>query len=138
MTVITDDLNQKPRTMFWVVFHDRISQQRPWYAFMLRPGFYHCWVFTSARAGTVILNPLKRTWFLSWQPCDPQELAEHFLADARYRILVIDRPAEAVYHRVTFPNCVAVVKACLGVKSHAITPYQLYRDLLQQGAVEIK
>ena len=126
------------RQLFWIVFHDRLTLQRKWYYLFLRPGFYHCAVMKAGIAGTIIMNPLHGTWVLDWIPQDIHEVTRQLLDDPRYRVLVIDRPSDARYTRFCWMHCVNAVKACLGIKSSAITPYQLYRDLLQMGATEIK
>lgn len=125
------------RQTFIVVFHDRLLPVRRWWHFLTKPGFYHCFVMKAAKAGTIIFQPLRGTWFLDWVPKDAPNCCAELLKDPRYKVLVVDRPGDASYNRAGPIHCVNVVKACLGVKSRAVTPYQLYRDLLQMGAVEI-
>lgn len=126
------------RQLFWVVFHDRVFQRRRWYHIFNTPGFYHCFVMKAGIAGTIVLNPMMKTWLLDWIPQDIHETVTQLLHDDRYRVLVIDRPPDASYNRFGLIYCVSAVKSCLAIKSRAITPFQLYRDLLQMGAVEVK
>ncbi|TXH55978.1 MAG: hypothetical protein E6Q97_07555 [Desulfurellales bacterium] len=132
------DWQPPPTRQYWVVFHDRVSPERSLTGMWLKPGFCHCFAFVAGMAGAVAVNPLKTTWDVGWWPGEPHDLAMHFLSDPRCRVLTIARPGDARYYWLTLPNCVGVVKAMLGIKSLAVTPYQLYRDLLNYGAVELR
>lgn len=127
-----------PRQQFIIVFSDRLHMQRRWYHIFLRPGFFHVYLMREAKAGTIFFQPMLRTWILDWRPQDTMEIIGELLRDGRFRVLVMDRPGDGVYYRFGPIHCVNVVKACLGIKSRAFTPFQLYRDLLQMGAIELK
>lgn len=130
---------QKPgRQLFWIVFCDRLSRDWRWWHIFLRPGYFHCYIMKKAQAGTIVFQPFLYTWGLDWYPSDIEDVARTLITDGRFSVLVMDRPAEGAYSRRGPLHCVNVVKACLGITCRALTPYQLYRALLQQGAVEIK
>lgn len=134
MTIRTDT---PPRRVFYVVFNDRLCRPRRWWHLFCRPGFYHCWCYSETSGGVVVLQALERRWNVDWYQASAESFAAQLLADGRTRILVIDRPGDARYNPCRPIYCVQVVKAALGLLSSAWTPFQLYRDLLQMGAVEI-
>lgn len=127
------------RRIFWVVFEDRMTLNSHWFHWFLSPGFFHCWVFYGAKAGTVALHPLRNTWGLEWMPCEPHEFAQQLYEhpEQRYRILVIDRSTRFAYTIRGVITCVSVVKACLNLRGWAITPKQLYKHLIKLGAIEV-
>lgn len=127
------------RKVYWVVFEDRMSLDWHWWHIFLKPGFYHCWVFTAGDAGTITMQHLRAGWHLGWHPCEPHELGQELYShpESRYRVLVIDRPTSFSYTWRGVITCVSVVKACLNIRCWAITPYQLYRHLLEIGAYEV-
>lgn len=106
-----------------------------WWARIFRPGFRHVyavswyadqerWVeFNPSRYGTVI-----RIW--------NNEQFPGVLAQMLEETTVVLRVASRRdrMHTAPFAYCVAAMKALLGVRSWALTPHGLYRDLIARGA----
>lgn len=118
----------------WLVFFTEPTGAA-WWARVLRPGFRHCyalswyadqerWVeFNPSRTGTVI-----RLW-------REEEIAPRLarLLDEASVVLRVASRSNRL-NAPLFAFCTAEVKALLGVRSWAWTPFGLYRVLLRRGA----
>lgn len=106
-----------------------------WWARVLRPGFRHCyavawyadqecWVeFNPTRVGTVIRL---------WKKEDFPARLTVMLAESTVVLRVIARADRGNAPAIAF--CVGQMKALLGIRSWALTPFGLYRDLRKRGA----
>jgi hypothetical protein len=125
---------ETPPARLWLIFFGD-TPRRAWWANVLRPGFRHIaamswyaaeqrWVyFDPACSGTVI-----RILTADEAPA----LIDRLLAQSSAVLRVASRHDRGNAPAVCF--CVGQVKALLGVRSRALTPYGLYRDLLARGA----
>lgn len=118
----------------WLIFF--LEPDGPaWWARVLRPGFRHLcavsrydsadrWLyFHPARTGTSI-------------QIFTDEQIKVVITDLLARSSVVLRVASRQERRnaPAMVFCVAEIKALLGIRSRALTPYRLYRDLIARGA----
>ena len=123
-----------PPARLWLLF---FADPRgvAWWCRILRPGFRHCyaacWYHDAQR--WVVFNPTRRGTVIElWAEDQFGRRLAQFLDESSVVLRVASR-----HERRTAPAmawCVAEVKALLGVRSAAVTPYRLYRDLLARGA----
>lgn len=118
--------------LWLVIFYE--TPERAWWANLLRPGFRHVaalswfadqqrWVyFGPALKGTSI-----ELFTADQAPAMFAELAEHAAAVVRFPARQDRFGAPPVSH------CIGAVKGLLGIRSWALTPFGLYRDLLARG-----
>lgn len=134
--------------MTWYIGFCDFAGSGPLKAFV-RPGFGHVFAFASAGHGLLVAEPV--AWGLSLKylprpagrgayPADV--LAAEWLATTpRLTLLRVRVPRMQVptarHLSFALPTCVSVVKAVLGLRAWAVTPWQLYRVLLKAGAVPV-
>lgn len=127
-------VTRAPLPRLWLVFFGEAAS-RPWWGRFFRPGFRH------VRAAA---------WFdqtSRWMLFDPTIRGIHIEIEtdeafaARWAELYGSSAAilrmRSEYGRGALPPafwCVGAVKALLGIRSCALLPHGLYRDLLAQGA----
>jgi hypothetical protein len=128
--VVTDRL-------WLVMFGD--TPRRAWWANLLRPEFRHVWAvswyadqerwveFNPARTGTII-----RLWTADQFPA----VLTVLLRDSAAVLRVASRTDR--WNASASAYCVGAVKSLLGIRSPALTPYGLYRDLLARGAEQVQ
>lgn len=110
-----------------------------WWARALRPGYRHVcaaswyaaeerWVyFNPARPGTTVA-------IFTAEQFAP--LLEQLLARSSAVLRAASRYERGAAPAAAF--CVGEIKALLGIRSWALTPYGLYRDLLARGAENVR
>lgn len=114
-----------------VVFHDRIESRHP-LAFLLRRGFWHCfccvlsnglWIQIDGEEGVPVVRYL----------CEDDEfdLVAHYRDQGCTVVETVQR-AECLPSPLALRNCVGLVKATLCIRSWAITPYGLYKHLVNR------
>lgn len=118
----------------WLVFFGD-TPRRAWWANLLRPGYRHIaamscyadterWVYVDPALHWTVIRVLTQ------EQAGPQIAA--LLEQSTAVLRVASRPGRGC--APTFPWCVGQIKALLGIKSWALTPWQLYRALLARGA----
>jgi hypothetical protein len=122
----------KPR--IWIVFFGD-TPRRAWWANFLRPGFRHIaavsWYPETER--WVYFDPALRGTVIGVFTADQAPaMFDQLLARSTVVLRVASRHGRGA--APAFPWCVGAVKSLLGVRSRALTPYALYRDLLAMGA----
>lgn len=127
--------NLLPR--LWLVFFSS-GHVPSWWSRFLRPGFRHCCAasFYSDLGLWVYFNPTRRGTVI--QIFTPDEFGPRFqglinesAAIVRVRSQHCRRSASAAFF------CVGAIKALLGIRSGALVPMGLYRDLLRIGAEQV-
>lgn len=121
----------------WLLFFCD-TPRRAWWANVLRPGYRHIvalgwhayaqrWVcFDPTLHGTLLVVLTEEQ-----SPKVIDELLERSTAVLRFPSLYGRGAAPA------FPWCVGAIKSLLGIRSAALTPWQLYCDLRARGAAVI-
>lgn len=108
-----------------IVFHDHGCH---WLDPLLRPGFRHVlcaiddgryWIQVDGRTGRPVIELLADNTF---------PLADHYRGQD-FTVLDHFCGDDPVTLPLTLTNCVGLVKTTLGIRSLAVTPYQLYRSL---------
>lgn len=123
-----------PPARLWLVF---FSSPRgvAWWCRILRPGFRHVyaasWYADADR--WVVFNPTRRGTVIElWSAADFPRRLDQFLAESSAVLRVASRHERE--HPPPMPWCVGQVKALLGIRSAALTPWQLYHALRARGA----
>ncbi len=111
-----------------VVFHSQVERAHPLARFM-KPGFWHCfvvvcsddlWILIDGHMGVPVVKYVAKD--------DGFDLAAFYRSQGCVVVEMEQREACPVLP-LTWRSCVGLVKAVLGVRSWAVTPYQLYRYL---------
>lgn len=109
-----------------------------WWCRILRPGWRHCYAasFYNDRQMWVVFNPTRRGTVIELWPRDEfGPRLEQFLEESSAVLRVASRHDRG--HQPAAPWCVGSVKALLGIRSAALTPWRLYHALLARGAEEV-
>lgn len=134
------DPGDQPITWWWVVFADHapVGPRAPaWVHLVTRRDFRHVWAFKAVELGTAILDPMLAGVDVRWTPWAADKCAQACL-EAGHRVVRLAQFDAGGYSVRGLITCVSVVKSAIGLKSSAvITPFQLYRELLRQGAFEL-
>jgi hypothetical protein len=129
-------------TLWWVVFADEVilegANPAPWpIRWLTSVGFRHVFAFTAGEQGTQIIDPMWSGLDVRWSPFTPDQCAQACL-DTHHRVLKLAKFENRSYPLRGVITCVSVVKAVVGLRAWmAITPRQLYRELIKQGALEL-
>lgn len=137
--VAFEDVEPKhPSTTRWGKFLDFL------YRGIGREGFRHVFCFAQWPVGGLQMHVSRfglRPFFLFNKDGSPF-CCENYALGLAYegrKVLRIELPVEEVdMRRVAncIPSCVTLIKVTLGIKSWAVSPYGLYKDLLKAGALE--
>jgi hypothetical protein len=127
-------VEREPLRRLWLIAFE--NPVRPaWWARFLRPGFRHiraCAYYPEANQWLFFNPTLRGTVIELWQGED----ADCWLGEMALSATIVLRfPSK--YERSAAPMtfyCVGAIKGLLGLRSTALTPYGLYRDLLARGA----
>lgn len=98
------------------------------------PGYRHCFLITRGELGSILYDP---HWFglsLSWAPQPPEAVAKICL-DHGHKVLMFEQKKIQSYALRGIMTCVSAIKMAIGIKKWwIITPKQLYKRMLRQGA----
>jgi hypothetical protein len=132
----------EPLPLWFVAFID--SNCEVWFQRLLKPGFRHCFAFgwDENAQRWVYVDPLWETIYLrAFSHAEIGCVFARLNAQGARLVAMASRPQ---LPRARFPrprlmlSCVSAIEALLGLSSAcAVTPYRLYRTLLEQGAVRI-
>lgn len=122
------------RARLWLVFFGD-GHLAPWWAWLLRPGFRHIsaasWFADQER--WVHINPCRTGTVIEVLRAD--EFGPRFQQLMTDSAAVLRVPARAERHATPRSfHCTGAMKALLGIRSRALSPHGLYRDLLRNGA----
>jgi hypothetical protein len=115
----------------WVVFTD--ESRIPWLRW-LRPGFRHCFAILNDSEHWLALEPLASCLEVTVLPSPADFNLPEWLRGQGHRVVEAALQRK-VFHTAPFAplNCVEVVKRLLGIRAPwLLTPYQLYRHVLQK------
>lgn len=118
----------------WLIFFAEPTGPA-WWARALRPGFRHCYAvsYYSDQERWVEFNPSRTgTVIRLWREDEFAARLALLLTESSAVLRVASRGDRLAAPPFVF--CTGSVKALLGIRSLAFTPYQLYRDLLRRGA----
>lgn len=127
---------------WYYIFYEPPALASSWRRFFVRkhdPDFWHvCVAWPVTGKHIAILDPVDRHADLRFYECDTS-VEEYFLQLGktcpvlRYRAV----PQNTLNITMLAPTCVTFVKYVTGFNSFALTPYGLYSELLERGAVRI-
>jgi hypothetical protein len=122
------------KARLWILFFCD-TPRRAWWANLLRPGFRHIaalsWYADQQR--WVYFDPALRGTTIALFDHEMGKVAiEQLLARSSAVLRVASRHGRGA--APAFPWCVGAMKSLLGVRSPALTPWQLYWDLRDLGA----
>jgi len=124
---------------WFVVFHTTVGDR--WYHRWLKREFHHCYCITKSEAGLFWIAVLPH-----WSHTEiDYRLADTFPKVTDYTgdnvlILSYTTDIDPMKHcaQLGILTCVDVVKRHLGIRAHLVfTPYQLYKNLINRGAVSL-
>lgn len=124
---------------YWVFFRDGDNWFQRWF---LKKDFGHIFLLTKDKYNWILIDPLPdflNTTVLSYRVDEdvPGKISK--MTQAKCVLITVDkditgrqkfRPAMALIPR--FVSCVGIVKYILGLRSNALTPYGLYKELLKK------
>ena len=128
------DEADEPTRRLWLVFFGP-PHGNPWWQRFLKKGFGHVEAssYYAATDRWVHVNPTRRG--LVVEVYDNDRYGGRLQQLLRDCTAIVRMPSK--YERNTTPLswwCVGAIKSLLGIRTSALSPYQLYRDLLQHGA----
>jgi hypothetical protein len=124
-----------PIETWFVVFSDTEPDQADWWRWLTRPGFRHVFALGVDRKGRWFL--IDWTWdTVALVSLDGLEVDQLVLGIQLTggRILKFHRWPSRARRTPVLCWCVPFIKHLIGLPSHALTPYQLYCDMLNSGA----
>lgn len=124
----------------WYVIFDRSTGTRKWWSWFLHRDFQHVHVVRECGDSTLMINSFLHCMAAKEYPCDIFNFMQQELAQDPTAVLMITVHYGAHYKPMPLDllTCVSVVKRLLCIRSRAITPMQLYRELLRAGATVVK
>lgn len=142
MARATRSRGEKTGRTWFLVFQGDFPERPPhWWDFWTTPDFRHCWGYTQLTDEGVLTldkgyNSLEIELEYPFSPAVYLSLLR--VMPFTTAILKVSRPPDpgTLYHGA-FYYCVPQIKALIGLRSWAVTPYQLYRQLLRMDGVEI-
>jgi hypothetical protein len=116
----------------YVVFTDSPLKEVQW----LKPNFRHCYCVQDDNPVWTCIHPGRNYLDVSFYLHSEYPTIQDFVMDSQASILkfkqVTDNHKNA--HGLNIVSCVGAVKYCIGIqKPFIITPYQLYKYLVQSG-----
>ena len=135
---------------FYIIFR-RCDSKLPWWQRMFVPDkrmdeFSHCGVMMQFGCDVLqVDSDHQGVWFnkmfdkeVAGGFIDAELLAQAYEREKGYKVLRYVASSRGVFHCGNLPpTCVTMVKSIIGRSSWEITPYQLYKGLIKDGAVEI-
>jgi hypothetical protein len=118
-----------PITEYWLVF----TQSSQWINKFLKPHFSHVYILTRDQYNWIALNPHHLMLRVEIAPLSAQEDLISKMTSENDTVLKIcfkPRHTKKVFGVFGFYNCVTIAKYALGLPIYAVTPYILYKKLL--------
>jgi hypothetical protein len=131
------------RTWYIVFDRPRSKRRKWWWRFADGPEgrFAHCWAFSEAGEGIQRIEPLAWGLLASYEDCTATALAEQLILNNCTALLsvTIDYRACVDWRMRGIFTCVSLLKAALGLRTVAITPFRLYKYLCRhEGCIPLK
>ena len=123
---------------WWVFFGE--AEQLGWLRIFTKRGWRHCFAVTTlADDVPIVINPSRPVLEITLPLATTAETVARFRQDG-YRCLVVSttEPDYNLAKHCIVKSCATVVAYSLGIGTWAITPRQLWRRLLREGAREVK
>ena len=127
---------------WYVAFTHEIAVKRIIMRF-LKPRFRHCYVFKYVAPHCVVINQTSFNMGVRiYLNMKPEEVAD--ILSKYYGAVIVKYVDEFKNMSRGFcisnflPTCVTITKMAIGVRSIAITPYQLYNFLIGNGGEELQ
>jgi hypothetical protein len=114
------------------------TPRRAWWANFLRPGFRHiaAMSYHADAERWVYVDPALRWTVIRILTQEPAGRQIAVLLEQSTAVLrMASRPGRG--GAPAFPWCVGQIKALIGVRTWALTPWQLYRSLIRRGAEHV-
>ena len=123
---------------WYVVFTDE-DVDHHWVHRFIKPGFRHCYCFRQIGDYIYYANPTTSNIDSKvFKDMTSEDLAQYTLLAPNTKVLKFKYPFDINNRMFSIwniaPTCVSVVKMFLGITATAVTPYQLYKQLLTKGA----
>ena len=123
---------------WYVVFTDEEVSPHLIHRVLQKP-FYHCYCFRQIGDHVYVVNPtISNVDSQIYEFTHASQLAQEISRNPDTKILKFkykfDNSNRVFNITNMWPTCVSVVKMFLGIRSRAVTPYQLYKYLLKRGA----
>ncbi len=111
-----------------VVFANSENPSLRWF---LKDGFQHCFCVVSIEGLWIEINPQGSSLDLRFVTNDDGsiDLAE-FYREQGLTVVETQQQKGAPFAGIMVHSCVGLLKAVLGIRAWAVTPYQLYKHLL--------
>lgn len=122
---------------WYVAFQD--SKCPVWWHHPLKKGFRHCFAFGwDDRADRwIVMDPLFDTVYLRCMSDSEVEAMMGIVLEAGGSIIYAKVQHEVKLRPRFLLTCVTAVESLLGLSGCALTPYRLYRHLMDRGAIRI-
>lgn len=125
---------------YYIVFDKRYVHKCRWWHYVLDKRFNHCFLLAKAsHTQTLMINPLH--WGIVHNIYDMtiEQSLEHFTNAGATAILQykVEVKINNRWHLRGLYSCVTIAKSIINSRRLAITPKQLYKALLKDGALKI-
>jgi len=101
-------------------------------SFMLRRGYRHVWcAVMDERSHSWVGHDLRIEGHVTTVLCEPSYPLAQYLRDQGNEVLAIQRKAHRTPGPFILNNCVGLTKAICGIRSAAMTPWQLRQHLIK-------
>lgn len=125
----------------WYIVFTNYEVQNRWVKYFFKFPFFHCYCFRQI-GNSIFYANCNESYIETWvyESLQATSLVNYLLEKPNTKILkyrFVDNKIKMFNVYNMFPTCVTNVKSFLGVRSKAITPYQLYKALLAKGAIKI-
>lgn len=141
------DLPHLSRCSEWVIVFAPYRGRSRLKKWLLAKRFGHVWAFTEVHGSTLMFDPFNGGYFSAVTKLDPHLtesgmgitpvilasaiLREEGMTLLRYKARL---PQTKPHVSNCIPSCVTMLKLLVGVRAWAMTPRQLYKHLLKNGA----
>lgn len=125
---------------YWIFFKEGEFK----FKWLFKKGYTHIYIVTKDEYNWLLLDPAKEkfNWkILPIEPNDESKMIEQFVNDAENILKVELLPPEERlnYVRPLGPHtCLAVAKYIMGLKNWCLTPWQLYKNLINKKNKRVK
>lgn len=135
-----EGLRPSPPLRHAIVGFGRAMPPLDWAARRLKPKFQHCFAVVRTEIAWIAVDPMRHWTFVDWVArweTPPNAICARLNGSGCSASVYLQYPQPA--RRWTRPlpyTCVEEVKRVIGLRSWALTPWQLYRDLWRHpGAI---
>lgn len=112
---------------WYVCFHP--STSRRWFNLFLNPAFKHILLVREVDGGVLVVNPLEHLLSAKIYPAKLSDCLDGVVLSRTVHYGMIYKPSPLMPI-----SCVTVACRVLGIQKRILTPYGLYKELLNAGA----